>query len=86
MRVLEHRFIKPGVSQFPVSSRPETSPERLVWSVKGRLQHLVRAEYPKAFQRNYGLRSLGSASREVVENTWAHRATTIRWPIRACSK
>jgi REP element-mobilizing transposase RayT len=67
VRVLEHRFLKPGVSQLLLSSRPHVSPERLVWSVKGRLQHLVRREHPKAFRRNYGLRSVGSASREVVE-------------------
>jgi REP element-mobilizing transposase RayT len=64
---LTHQFAKPGVSQFLVSTRPETAPERLVWSVKGRLQHLVRREYPKAFQRNYGLRSVGSATREAIE-------------------
>jgi REP element-mobilizing transposase RayT len=67
VRILEHRFARPGVSQFLLSSRPETSPERLAWSVKGRLQHLIQRERPRAFQRNYGLRSLGSASREVVE-------------------
>jgi REP element-mobilizing transposase RayT len=67
VRVLEHRFAKPGVSQLLVSTRPETAPARLVRLVKGRLQHLVRREYPKAFRRNYGLRSLGSARREVVE-------------------
>ena len=42
VRILTHQFAKPGVSQFLVSTRPETAPERLVWSVKGRLQHLVR--------------------------------------------
>ena len=67
VRVLEHRFAKPGVSQLLVSTRPETAPERLVWSVKGRLQHLVRRQYPRAFQRNYGLRSVGSAAREAIE-------------------
>jgi REP element-mobilizing transposase RayT len=67
VRILEHRFVTPSVSQFLVSSRPEVSPERLVWSVKGRLQHLLREERPKAFRRNYGLRSLGSTTRERVE-------------------
>ncbi len=67
VRVLEHRFLKPGVSQFLLSSRPDVSPERVVRSVKGRLQYLVRVDRPKAFRRNFGLRSLGSASREVVE-------------------
>ena len=67
VRILKHRFIKPGVSQFLLSTRPELSPERLVRSVKGRLQHLVGRERPKAFRRNYGLRSVGSATREAVE-------------------
>jgi len=67
VRILEHRFTKPGVSQLLVSSLPNVSPDHLVWSVKGRLQHLVRQEHPKAFQRNYGLRSLGATTREVVE-------------------
>ncbi len=67
VRVLEHRVIKSGVSQFLVSSRPEVAPQRVVWSVKGRLQHLVRREHPKAFRRNYALRSVGSATREVIE-------------------
>ncbi len=49
VRVLEHRFAKPGVSQLLVSSRPDVAPQRVVWSVKGRLQHLVRREHPKAF-------------------------------------
>ena len=67
VRILEHQFARPGVSQFLVSTRPETAPERLVWSVKGRLQHQVRRQCPKAFHRNYGLRSVGSATREALE-------------------
>ena len=39
----------------------------MVRSIKGQLQNLVRHERPKAFQRNYGLRSIGSATREEVE-------------------
>lgn len=67
VRILEHRFAKPGVSQFLLSTRPDVSPEQVVRSIKGRLQYLVRKAQPKAFRRNYGLRSLGSASRSVVE-------------------
>ena len=67
VRILKHRFIKPGIGQFVASSRPDLSPERLVRSVKGRLQHLVRRRQPRAFRRNYGLRSIGSATRERVE-------------------
>jgi REP element-mobilizing transposase RayT len=67
IRILKHRFIEPVVSQFMLSTRPELSPQRLVQLLKGRLQHLVRREQPKAFRRNYGLRSIGSATREAVE-------------------
>jgi REP element-mobilizing transposase RayT len=67
VRILKHEFIKPGVSQFLASTRPDIAPERIVWSIKGRLQHAVRRERAKAFRRNYGLRSIGSATREAVE-------------------
>ena len=67
VRILRHTFLKPDVSQFLVSTRPDVAPERLVWSVKGRLQHAVRRQWPRAFRRNYGLRSIGSATREAVE-------------------
>ena len=68
VRVLEHRFLDERMSQCLVSTRPEVSPHALVRSVKGRLQYLVRDKYPRAFQRNYCLRSVGSATRETVEN------------------
>jgi REP element-mobilizing transposase RayT len=68
VQILKHQFIKPGVSQFLVSTRPDVAPERMVWSVKGRLQHAIRRQRPKAFRRNYGLRSIGSATREAIEH------------------
>jgi REP element-mobilizing transposase RayT len=68
VRVLEHRFVEEKMSQFLVSTKPEVTPHALVRSVKGRLQYLVRGERPKAFQRNYCLRSIGSVTREDVEN------------------
>jgi REP element-mobilizing transposase RayT len=68
VRVLEHRFDQPSISQFLVSTKPAVSPHTLVRSIKGRLQYLVRQRHPKAFQRNYALRSIGTAKREDVEN------------------
>lgn len=67
VRILEHRFRSPEVSQFLVSTRPETAPPAIVRSVKGRLQYLVREETPKAFRRNSSINSIGSASRDVVD-------------------
>jgi len=67
VRILEHRFSEPGVSQFILSTKPEVAPQQFVRSVKGRLQYLVRDKRPKAFQRNYGFRSVGSAKRDLVE-------------------
>ena len=67
VRVLEHRFLDEKMSQFLVSTKPEVSPHAMVRSVKGRLQYLIRGDYPKPFQRNYCLRSVGLVTREIVE-------------------
>jgi REP element-mobilizing transposase RayT len=67
LRLLGHRFQQPGVSQFSLSTLADTVPLFLVQRVKGRLQHLVRFSQPKAFQRNYALRSFGPANRSAVE-------------------
>ena len=42
-------------------------PELIPARVEGRLQHLLRATVPKAFQRDYALRSIGSTKREKLE-------------------
>lgn len=67
VRILEHRRKRLCVHQFLLSTKPEVSPSQVIRSVKGRLQHLVRAKVPKAFQRNYWMQSVGSAKRDVVE-------------------
>ncbi len=67
LRLLGHRFQQPGVSQFSLSTLARTAPLFLVQRAKGRLQHLVRSSHPKAFQRNYALRSFGPANRAAVE-------------------
>ncbi|HEX7446615.1 MAG TPA: transposase [Pirellulales bacterium] len=66
VRILEHYSPRERVSQFLISTRPETAPPAAVRSIKGRLQHLVRKRLPKAFHRNYGLRSLGSVNCDTV--------------------
>ena len=68
LRLLGHRFQQPGVSQFSLSTLARTAPHFLVQRVKGRLQHLVRSSHPKAFQRNYALRSFGPANRAAIED------------------
>lgn len=40
----------------------------MIRSIKGRVQHLIRSQQPKAFQRNYAVRSIGTATRSVVED------------------
>jgi hypothetical protein len=67
LRVLGHRFSEPGVSQFALSTLCETAPLFLISRIKGRLQYLLRRSLPKAFQRNYALRSFGPANRAAVE-------------------
>jgi REP element-mobilizing transposase RayT len=65
--LIGHRFSERRVSQFSLSSPPAVPPVRIVNRVKGRLQYLVRERLPKAFQRNYALRSYGAATRQGIE-------------------
>jgi REP element-mobilizing transposase RayT len=67
VRILEHHSRSPTTSQFFVSTTPAVAPQALLHSVKGRLQYLVRKEFPKPFRRNYSLHSIGAAKRTVLE-------------------
>jgi REP element-mobilizing transposase RayT len=67
VRILEHRFLTPEISQFFLSTQPHVSPKSLLRSVKGRLQHLIAVALPKALRRHYFLHSIGSATRNAVE-------------------
>lgn len=67
IRLLGHRFESPAVSQFAISTQPQVAPLLIVQRVKGRLQYLVRGQWPKPFRGNYALRSFGKVTREVVE-------------------
>ena len=67
IRLLQHQFKPPNVSQFLVSTTPSVPPVLIAQRVKGRLQHLVRAKQPRAFRRNYSLRSLGSTRYEKLD-------------------
>ncbi len=66
-RILEYR-LKDGItSQFLISTRPESSPSGVIRSIKGRLQHHIRAQVPRAFKGNYSIKSIGSAKLDVVQ-------------------
>ena len=67
VRILKHRFITRNTSQFFVSTKPHVAPSEMIRSIKGRLQHLIRSREPKAFQRNYAVRSIGATTRSVAE-------------------
>jgi REP element-mobilizing transposase RayT len=67
IRLLGHRFQSPAVSQFVISTLPHVTPRLIVQRVKGRLQYLVRGQWPKAFRGNYALRSFGKMTRQIVE-------------------
>jgi REP element-mobilizing transposase RayT len=67
IRVLNHRFEPPHVSQFLISTTPDVAPVLIAQRVKGRLQHLIRGTSAQAFRRNYALRSIGSTKRDKVE-------------------
>ncbi len=67
VRILEHRIAKSNVSQFLLSTTPTVAPAMAVRSVKGRLQHLIRKQQPKAFRRNYSIHSTGSGNSQAIE-------------------
>ncbi len=67
VRILEHSAASPPAHQFLLSTKPHVAPPAIVKSVKGRLQHLIRATHGDAFRRNFSLTSIGSASRDAVE-------------------
>ncbi len=73
VRVLKHRFIAGGASQFFISTKPAVAPSALIRSVKGRLQYLIRKQTPKPFQRNYCLRSIGQSKRSIVQEYVANQ-------------
>lgn len=53
--------------QFLLHTKPSISPEDAVRFVKGRLQYLIKSEVPKAYRKNYSIKSIGQAKAQVVE-------------------
>jgi len=68
VRILECTTKSPNVYLFLVSTTPSVVPSQIVWSVKGRLQHLLKSAHPDAFRRNFSLTTVGEAKSDVVEN------------------
>jgi REP element-mobilizing transposase RayT len=66
IRILQHAFKPPNMSQFLISTTPDVSPQIVAQRVKGRLQHLIRAARPDAFRRNYSIRNIGSTREEKL--------------------
>jgi REP element-mobilizing transposase RayT len=67
IRVLQHRLLDATTSQFLISTTPSVSPLLVAQRVKGRLQYILRSRIRDAFQRNYSLRSVGSANRLAID-------------------
>lgn len=68
LKLKSHRFTDKGHSQFVVASLPNVAPLIIVQRIKGRLQHLIREIRPRAFKRNFAIRSFGRVTRQVVQN------------------
>jgi len=77
VRILEYTFKPPNICMFLVSTTPLVVPSAIVWSVKGRKQHLLKDSHPDAFRRNFSLTSLGDAKSEVVENYVASQLISL---------
>jgi len=66
VRILRTKTGQKNTQLFFLSSKPNVMPSQIVRSVKGRLQYVIRDAVPKAFQRNFHLASVGSASADTV--------------------
>ena len=86
VRILNHRFRSPEVSQFLVSTTPRVSPSQVVRSLKGRLQHILRHAHPRAFHRNYFVRSVGAIKRNIIESYVATQVAHHRMADPAVQK
>lgn len=71
-RILSTR-VEETLLQFFLSAQPQSSPEQIVRLVKGRSQYAIREIVPKAFRRNYSIKSLGAVKASVLDNYVAHQ-------------
>ncbi len=78
VRILEYRTLDETTHQFLLSTQPDVTPAKVMWSVKGRWQYLVRASIPKAFRRNYRLESVGEANNATLQQYVAKQAERHR--------
>ncbi|WP_197454928.1 transposase [Stieleria varia] len=79
VRILSSNVRSENTLQFFVSTRPASTPSEIVRSIKGRLQHLIRDQIPKAFRRNYHIQSIGEANSSVLDQYVAKQ--TARHPM-----
>ena len=69
VRVLEVHELPNGTAVFLLSTQPQVAPHRIVRSIKGRLQYLLRQMSASVeFRRNFRLTSVGEATATVVQN------------------
>ena len=80
VRILEHRTAGPTATQFLVSTKPQIPPQAILRSLKARLQYLVSGLQPKAFRRNYSIRSVGKVKREIIDRYVASQLGRHRMP------
>ncbi len=67
VQILNHNASGPTTDQFLLHAGAHLPPKDVIRSVKGRLQHLVRFDVPKAFRKNYSIKSIGQTTAEVIE-------------------
>ncbi len=74
VHVLNHRFTKPGMSRFEVSSQPDMAPGRLAELLRSVLYDLIVSRTPQPLVKNYHVNSVGNQSREQIQR---HVATQL---------
>lgn len=67
IRLNSYRVMSNTVSQIAVQAHLKLAPKDVVRLIKGRIQYAIRKTDPKAFQRNFAIRSYGGQIRLAVE-------------------
>lgn len=67
IRILNYNTSGPTTDQFLLHADAHLAPKDVIRSVKGRLQHLIRSDVPKAFRKNYSIKSIGQTTVQAIQ-------------------
>lgn len=67
VHIKNHSVHKERADQFLLHCDADLAAKDIIRSVKGRLQYIIRSACPKAFRRNYSIKSIGTIKAEIIQ-------------------